>query len=212
MNYKQGIQCWASNWQGFVSQVRNEQNNTRHTEVLKSSLRCSKPNTALQSSLCQSSNHCKTPNHAVPAQGAAPRHTQSLDPNRRPYTTERHLFTQNNTAPQSFQLVFRGPVPRCATMRQLQFQSQNCDEVHKFQDAKCVAHQTDAHELLNNPTADVRNNVQTSRRLFPGQGVSFPHGNSAAVLNAHTLVSCGPMQVSSSPRTGFETSCCACRW
>ena len=87
--------------------MRNEQNNTRHTEVLKSSLRCSKPNTALQSSLRQRSNHCKTPNHAVPVQGAAPRHTQSLDPNRRPYTTERLHFTQDNTATQSFQLVFR---------------------------------------------------------------------------------------------------------
>ena len=107
MTYKQGIQCWASNWQGFVSQVRNEQNNTRHTEILKSSLRCSKPNTALQSSLRQSSKHCKTPNHAVSAQGAAPCHTQSLDPNRRPYTTERLLFTQDSTATQSFQLVFR---------------------------------------------------------------------------------------------------------
>ena len=87
--------------------MRNEQNNTRHTEILKSSLRCSKPNTALQSSLRQGSNHCKTPNHAVPAQGAAPRHTQSLDPNRRPYMTERLHFTQDNTATQSFQLVFR---------------------------------------------------------------------------------------------------------
>ena len=66
-----------------------------------------KPNTALRSSLRQSSNHCKTPNHAVLAQGAAPRHTQSLDPNRRPYTTERLHFTQDNTATQSFQLVFR---------------------------------------------------------------------------------------------------------
>ena len=87
--------------------MRNEQNNTRHTEILKSSLRCSKPNTALQSSLRQRSNHCKTPNHAVPKQGAAPRHTQSLDPNRRPYTTERLHFTQDHTATQSFQLVFR---------------------------------------------------------------------------------------------------------
>ena len=87
--------------------MRNEQNNTRHTVVRKSSLRCSKPNTALQSSLRQSSNHCKTPNHTFPAQGAAPRRTQSLDPNRRPYTTERLRCTQNNTATQSFQLVFR---------------------------------------------------------------------------------------------------------
>ena len=107
VNYKQGIQCWSSNWQGFVSQVRNEQNSTRHTEVLKSSLRCLKPNTALQSSLRQGSNHCKTPNHAVPEQGAAPRHTHSLDPNRRPYMTERLHFTQDNTATHSFQLVFR---------------------------------------------------------------------------------------------------------
>ena len=99
VTYKQGIQCWASNWQGFVPQVRNEQNNTRHTEVRKSSLRCTIPNTALQSSLRQRSNHCKAPNHAVhtlPEHRAEPR--QLFDPNRRPYATERLLFTQALTA------------------------------------------------------------------------------------------------------------------
>ena len=39
---------------------------------------CDVPNTALQCSLRQSSNHCKSPNHAVPRQGAAPRRTTAL--------------------------------------------------------------------------------------------------------------------------------------
>ena len=62
--------------------------------------------------------HCKFPAskfqplqgqspRAIPAQGAATRHTQSLDPNRRPYTTDRLLFTQQQNTIHSFQLVFR---------------------------------------------------------------------------------------------------------
>ena len=61
---------------GFVPQVYNEQNNTRHTEFAK--VPCDVPNTALQCSLRQSSNHCKSPNHTVPRQGAAPRRTTAL--------------------------------------------------------------------------------------------------------------------------------------
>ena len=61
---------------GFVPQVYNEQNNTRHTEFSDNSLRCTQHCTA--SSLRQSSNHCKSPNHAVPRQGAAPRRTTTL--------------------------------------------------------------------------------------------------------------------------------------
>ena len=91
---------------GSFHKCATSKTSTRHTKVLK--VPCNmKPNTALQSSLRQSSNHCKSPNHAVPAQGAAPRHTQALDPNRRPYTTERLHFTQDETTPHSFQLVFR---------------------------------------------------------------------------------------------------------
>ena len=119
VNYKQGIQCWASNWQGFVPRVRNEQNNTRHTEVLKSSLRCTKPNTALQSSLRQSSNHCKTPNHAVHTlleQCAEPRHTPHsaiVRPEPPPLcdgTSPLHSNTHSNTMVHSFQLVFQSRV------------------------------------------------------------------------------------------------------
>ena len=50
--------------------------NTRHTKF--SRIPCDVPNTALQCSLRQSSNHCRSPNHAVPRQGAAPRRTTAL--------------------------------------------------------------------------------------------------------------------------------------
>ena len=155
VNYKQGIQCWVQTLTGgSFHKCATSKVDTRHTEVLK--VPCEmKPNTALQSSLRQSSNHCNSPTHAVPAQGAAPRHTQSLDPNRRPYTTERLLCTQDNTAPQSFQLVFRvqsHDARRCVNSNS---NRTNCDELLEPLDAKRVAHQMDSHELFVKTTIDV---------------------------------------------------------
>ena len=56
------------------------------------------PNTALQYSLRQSSNHCRITVSRKTRQGAAPRHTTThWEPNRRPYTTIRPFFTQQQT-------------------------------------------------------------------------------------------------------------------
>ena len=188
---------------GSFHKCATSKTSTRHTEVLK--VPCNmKPNTALQSSLRQSSNHCKITDTRSSSTGCSTTPhtiTRPEPPSLYDGTSPLHSSQYSNTLVPA---RVPGPVPRCATMRQLQFQSQHCDEVHKSQDANCVAHRTNTHKLLDNPTVDVRNNVQTGSRSFSGQGVSIPHGNPAAVLNAHTSVS-RPMQVSS-PRTGSETS------
>ena len=124
------------------------------------------PNTALPSSLRQSSNHCKAPTRAVPVQGAATRHTQSLDPNRRPYTTDRLFSTQTTRHNTLVPARVPGPVPQCATMRQLQFQSQramkftNC----KTQSASQVAR---THELVLSPHKRRLSHGQTSSVQSP---------------------------------------------
>ena len=48
-----------------------------------------------------------------------------------------------------------GPVPQCATMRQLQHRMQNCAEVHKSHDATCSALRTNTRARIGTPTVDV---------------------------------------------------------
>ena len=56
-----------------------------------------------------------------------------------------------------------GPVPRCATMRQLQFQSQSCDEVHKSQDANRAARRMNTRALFVSP----HSTFETTSRQVP---------------------------------------------
>ena len=133
------------------------------------------PNTALQSSLRKSSNHCKSPMHAVPGQGAAPRHTQSLDPNRRPYTTDRLLVTQQQVTMHSFQLVFR--VQSHAARRCVNSNSK-CKTALKFTNptTHVAAHSERTHECVSTTP---QSTFETTSRQVPvhvldNQAASIP--------------------------------------
>ena len=117
--------------------------------------------------------------HARSRTGAAPHCTQGtvkFDPNRRPYTTERLRFTQNNTATQSF--TRSSSCSKCAThdpasVFSLQSQitmsrrhSPNCDELQR---PTATIHRTRTNELVHTfPT--ITANVPSGRfRLFLAQ-------------------------------------------
>ena len=105
--------------------------------------------------------------HAVPGQGAAPRHTQSLDPNRRPYTTDCLRFTQQQDTMHSFQLVFR---VQSHNARRCVNSNSNRTAVMKFSNCKTqiTAHSEQTHELVSTTP---QSTFETTSRQVP---VHFP--------------------------------------
>ena len=158
-----------------------------------------------KSSLRESSQHCKAPicTHV-------PEQMPIVDPNRRPYTTERLLFTQDRQILVPARVP--GPVPRCATMRQLQFQSQTA---MNFTNRKTRKASNTGHNRTNRSPIPQSTLETTSKQVPVLSQVKASRFLTAIPMPFPTLTlrrsTTRPMQVSSSPRTGSETSCCACR-
>ena len=154
-DYRQGIQCWASHKQGFVSTSAQRVKQTLGTQS-------SQEFPALDPTM-----HCKVPCVKVPTT-ANHRCTQFQDKVQH-HATHNHStrtavpirrIVSSSLKDKTQTLVpacVPGPVPRCATMRQLQFQVQSlcCDEVHKSHDALRSALRTNTRARINNSTVDV---------------------------------------------------------
>ena len=149
-DYKQGIQCWGKHKQGFGSQVRNEQDkHSAHCSSQEFPARM-QPNTALQSSLRKSSNHCNHQTtqfqHRVQQHATHNHSTRTAVPIRRIVSSSLKDKTQTLVPAR-----VPGPVPRCAMLRQLNSHAQSCDEVRQLQDAKRSALRMDTRTHFVSP-------------------------------------------------------------
>ena len=161
--------------------MHNKQTHSAHS-ILNSSLRCTQPNTALQSSLRKSCNHCKSPDHAgldKVQHHAIQQHTGSRTavPIRRSVCSL--LKAIHSVCPALVPLQYKSPFP-IAQSRTFQFtQISNLRENHTLDRLALST------RFIYTPTTFEIMSKQSSRSPLV-KSHSNPHGNPAAVHHDHS--------------------------